>query len=77
MRVVITGGSGQLARRAAELLLAKIAPQDLIVTTRTPAGLRSLADRGVIVRQADFAAPQTLRAAFAGAERMLSANAPP
>ena len=75
MRVVITGGSGQLAKRAAELLLATIAPGDLIVTTRTPAGLRSLAERGVIVRQADFAAPQTLRAAFAGAERMLLVSA--
>ena len=75
MRVVITGGSGQLAQRAAELLLAKIAPGDLIVTTRTPAGLRSLAERGVIVRHADFAAPQTLRAAFAGAERMLLVSA--
>jgi NAD(P)H dehydrogenase (quinone) len=75
MKLIITGGSGQLARRAAELLLAKIAPQDLIVTTRTPAGLRSLAERGVVVRQADFAAPQTLRAAFAGAERMLLVSA--
>jgi NAD(P)H dehydrogenase (quinone) len=75
MKLIITGGSGQLARRAAELLLAKIAPQDLIVTTRTPAGLRSLAERGVTVRQADFAAPQTLRAAFADGERMLLVSA--
>lgn len=75
MKLIITGGSGQLAQRAAELLLAKIAPQDLILTTRTPAGLRSLAERGVIVRQADFAAPQTLRAAFAGGERMLLVSA--
>jgi NAD(P)H dehydrogenase (quinone) len=75
MKLIITGGSGQLARRAADLLLAKIAPQDLIVTTRTPAGLRALAERGLIVRHADFAAPQTLRAAFAGAERMLLVSA--
>ncbi|HET7607215.1 MAG TPA: NAD(P)H-binding protein [Gammaproteobacteria bacterium] len=75
MKVVITGGSGQLARRVAELLLVKIAPQDLIVTTRTPARLRSLAERGVVVRQADFAAPQTLRGAFAGAGRMLLVSA--
>jgi NAD(P)H dehydrogenase (quinone) len=75
MKLVITGGSGQLARRAAELLLAKIALEDLIVTTRTPANLRSLAERGVSVREADFAAPQTLRDAFAGAERMLLVSA--
>jgi NAD(P)H dehydrogenase (quinone) len=71
MKLIITGGSGQLARRAAELALANVAPEDLILTTRTPAALRSLAERGVLVRQADFAAPQTLRAAFAGGERML------
>ena len=75
MKLIITGGSGQLARRAAELALAKVAPQDLILTTRTPAALRSFADRGVSVRQADFAAPQTLRAAFAGAGRMLLVSA--
>jgi NAD(P)H dehydrogenase (quinone) len=75
MKLVITGGSGKLAQRAAELLLARIAPQDLIVTSRTPAKLRWLAERGVTVRQADFAVPETLRAAFAGAERMLLVSA--
>ena len=69
MKLIITGGSGQLARRAAELALATVAPEDLILTTRTPAALRSFAERGVLVRQADFAAPQTLRAAFAGSRR--------
>ena len=71
MKLIITGGSGQLARRAAELALATIASQDLILTTRTPAALRSFVERGVLVRQADFAAPQTLSAAFAGGEKML------
>jgi NAD(P)H dehydrogenase (quinone) len=75
MRVVITGGSGQLARRVAELVLAKIAPQDLIVTSRTPTALRSLAERGAVIRQADFAEPRTLRAAFAGGERLLLVSA--
>jgi len=75
MKLIITGGSGQLARRAAELALATLAPQDLILTTRTPAALRSFAERGVLVRQADFAAPETLRAAFAGGERLLLVSA--
>ena len=75
MKVVITGGSGHLARRVAELVLAKIAPQDLIVTSRTPTALRALADRGAVVRQADFAEPRTLRAAFAGGERLLLVSA--
>src|SRR5262245_39071913 len=71
MKLIITGGSGQLARRAAELALATIAPQDLILTTRTPAALRSFAERAVLVRQADFAATPTRGAAFAGGEKML------
>jgi NAD(P)H dehydrogenase (quinone) len=75
MRLVITGGSGQLARRAAELVLARVVPEDLIVTTRTRAALRAFAERGVIVRHADFAEPRTLRAAFAGGERLLLMSA--
>lgn len=75
MKLVITGGSGQLARRAAELVLAKVAPEDLILTTRTTAALRSFAERGVAVRHADFADARTLRAAFAGGERLLLVSA--
>ncbi len=75
MKIAITGGSGQLARRVAELVLARAVPDDVILTTRTPAALVSLAERGITVRQADFAAPDTLRAAFAGAERLLLVSA--
>jgi NAD(P)H dehydrogenase (quinone) len=75
MRLAITGASGQLARRAAELVLATVAPEDLILTTRTPAALAAFAARGVNVRRADFAEPQSLRAAFAGAERLLLVSA--
>jgi NAD(P)H dehydrogenase (quinone) len=71
MKVAISGGSGQLARRVADLVLEKLSPQDLIVTTRTPAALAPLAERGVTVRRADFAEPASLRDAFAGAERLL------
>jgi NAD(P)H dehydrogenase (quinone) len=75
MRLAITGGSGQLARRAAELVLETVAPADLILTTRTPAALAAFTARGVAVRRADFAEPQSLRAAFAGAERLLLVSA--
>jgi NAD(P)H dehydrogenase (quinone) len=71
MKLVITGAAGQLARRVTELVLTKVQPMDLIVTTRTPAVLAALAERGVAVRYADFAEPRSLRAAFAGAERLL------
>ncbi len=75
MKLAITGGSGQLARKVAELALATVAPADLIITTRTPAALAAFAARGVTVRAADFAAPESLRAAFAGAERLLLISA--
>jgi NAD(P)H dehydrogenase (quinone) len=75
MKLVITGGSGHLARRVAELLLDAVPAEDVILATRTPAALASFAARGVAVRHADFAAPETLRAAFAGGERMLLVSA--
>jgi NAD(P)H dehydrogenase (quinone) len=69
--LVVTGASGQLGRRVAELVLLAAAPEDVVLTTRTPASLASFAARGVDVRFADFARPQSLRTAFAGAERLL------
>lgn len=75
MKLVITGASGQLGRRAAELVLASTAAEDVILTTRNPAALGPLAQRGVAVRHADFADPRTLHAAFAGGERLLLVSA--
>ena len=75
MKLVITGASGQLGRRAAERVLAAAAAEDVILTTRTPDALASFAERGAAVRRADFAEPRTLSAAFAGAERMLLVSA--
>ena len=75
MKLVITGASGKLARRAAELVLAAADPGDLILATRTPAALAPFAARGVTVRHADFAEPRSLRAAFAGGERLLLVSA--
>jgi NAD(P)H dehydrogenase (quinone) len=75
MKLVITGASGQLGRRTAELVLAAVPAGEVILTTRTPAALAAFAERGAEVRYTDFAAPQTLGAAFAGAERLLLVSA--
>jgi NAD(P)H dehydrogenase (quinone) len=75
MKLVISGASGRLARRAAELVLAVTRPSDLILTTRSPAALAYFAERGVTVRHADFADATTVRAAFAGGERLLLVSA--
>lgn len=68
---LITGAGGGLAQTAAELLLESVPADQVILTTRTPGKLKAFADRGVHVRYADFAEPESLEAGFAGAERML------
>ncbi len=68
--LLVTGAAGNLGRRVVELLLeAKAGP--IIATTRAPEKLADFAKRGVEVRKADFNDPKTLKAAFAGAERLL------
>ncbi len=74
-RLVISGASGHLARRVAQLVLASVAPERLILVTRTPDALSDLAARGVTVRGGDFAEPASLRSAFAGGERLLLVSA--
>ena len=71
MSIVITGASGAYGRMAAERLLAKIEPSKLVLVTRTPAALAQFAARGVQVRFGDFDQPESLRAAFAGADKLL------
>lgn len=69
--ILVTGGSGQLARRVLELLLEQGAGP-LITTTRSPERLSDLAARGVTVRQADFTQPaEDLMDVFRGARQML------
>ena len=74
-RILITGASGALARLVAQSLLDARRPDELILVSRNPAALGDLADRGVDVRFGDFARPESLRDAFAGAERMLLISA--
>lgn len=70
-RLVITGASGQLGRRTAELALERCPPDRLILVTRNPAALADFAARGADVRRGDFDDPVQLRAAFAGGKRLL------
>jgi NAD(P)H dehydrogenase (quinone) len=71
MTVLVTGASGAFGRMAAERLLTKLEPSQLILVTRNPAGLGELAKRGVQVRFGDFDKPESLRTAFAGADKLL------
>jgi NAD(P)H dehydrogenase (quinone) len=73
-RLLVTGGSGRLARRVIERILAK-SSDHVITTTRTPDKLVDLARRGVEVRYADHDDVASLEAAFAGPDRMLAISA--
>ena len=68
--LLITGASGHLGRRVAELLL-NAGQHRIVLATRTPAKLADLAARGATVRAADFDDPASLATAFAGVDRLL------
>lgn len=71
MSIIVTGATGAFGRAAAQLLIERIDPRQLILTTRKPEQLAEFAARGASVRAADFDRPETLAAAFAGGDRML------
>ncbi len=72
MSIVVTGASGNLGRLTVQALLDRgVAANRIVATARTPKSLTDLADRGVVVRHADYSDPQSLKEALAGAERVL------
>lgn len=72
MTIVVTAATGRFGRHVVEALLRRGVPADDVVATgRDTTRLVDLADRGVQVRRADYAAPETLPAVFAGADRAL------
>ena len=76
MSVVVTGATGQLGRLTVEALLRRGVPApDVVATGRDVTGIKDLAERGVVVRRADFADPDSLAAAFAGADKLLLISA--
>lgn len=71
MKILVTGASGQFGRRAAELLLEILEPNELVLVSRRPDSLADFARRGVEIRAGDFDRPDTLATAFAGIDRVL------
>ena len=67
----VTGASGQLGRLVIERLLETVPADRIVAAVRTPAKVRDLAERGVIVREADYSRPETLSTAFEGVDRLL------
>jgi NAD(P)H dehydrogenase (quinone) len=75
MTVAVTGASGHLGRKVADLLLERLEPSRVILLTRTPDALAPYSELGAAVRYADFDEPATLGEAFSGAERALLISA--
>lgn len=75
--ILVTGATGQLGRRIVEALLPTLSGDRVGVSVRDPSKAKALADRGVRVRQGDFADPASLAHAFEGASQVLivSSNA--
>jgi len=69
--IVVTGASGQLGRLVMAELLKSVPASNLAAAVRNPEKVADLAGLGVVVRRADYNQPETLEAAFAGADRLL------
>jgi NAD(P)H dehydrogenase (quinone) len=75
MTVAVTGASGHLGQKVADLLLERLDPADVVLLTRTPETLAAHAERGALVRRADFDDPSSLVDGFAGVDRALLISA--
>lgn len=70
--IIVSGASGALAGATIQALVARgVDPRRLILVTRTPESLSSMAAAGAQVRLGDFTKPGTLEPAFAGGKEML------
>jgi NAD(P)H dehydrogenase (quinone) len=71
MTIAVAGAGGQFGRAAADELLRRVEPSEIVLVTRDPSKLEEYAARGVDVRRGDFDDAASLRDAFAGVERLL------
>ena len=69
MTIVVTGATGHLGRHVVESLLARGVPASEIVATGR--NVDKIADLGVVATVAPYEDPAALKAAFAGADRVL------
>ncbi len=69
--IAVTGATGQLGRLVIEQLLKTISAEEIVAVVRDPQKAQAFAAKGVKVRQADYSQPESLVAAFTGAEKVL------
>ena len=70
-KLLVTGASGKLGNLVLDALLKRgVAASDIIATTRDTAKLADYAAKGIEIRKADFNDPDSVKAAFTGADRV-------
>ncbi|MFZ1410282.1 MAG: NAD(P)H-binding protein [Micropruina sp.] len=74
--IVVSAATGQFGRLAVEHLLQRTPASDVAVAVHNPAKADDLAASGVGVRRADYDEPESLAAAFQGADRLLFISSP-
>ncbi|WP_330358118.1 NAD(P)H-binding protein [Streptomyces chartreusis] len=74
--IVVSAASGALGRLVVEQLLIRIPAKDIAVAVRSPESAAGFAARGIQVRRGDYDVPDTLPAAFEGADRLLLISSP-
>jgi NAD(P)H dehydrogenase (quinone) len=76
--IIVTGATGALNGTTVDHLLDRVPAQEITVVTRDVAKAERFAARGVAVRHGDYREPDSLPAAFEGADQLLlvSSNDP-
>ncbi len=69
--IIVTGATGALNGATVDHLLTRVPANEVVVAVRDPAKAQRFADRGIEVRRADYADPNSLPAAFDGADQLL------
>ena len=76
MKIGISGAGGQLGRGTTDLLLDRVAPDDLVLVTHDPSQLGDYAAKGADVREGSIDDANGLRAAYRGVDRLLLISGP-
>ncbi|MFE4463877.1 NAD(P)H-binding protein [Oerskovia sp. NPDC056781] len=70
--IAVTAATGHLGHLVVDSLLEHgVAPERVVAAVRTPTKAADLAERGVVVREADYSRPETLATALAGVDVLL------
>ncbi len=69
--IAVTGATGHLGQRVIHNLLNTHDAQKIVAIVRNPAKAQQLAEKNVLVRQADYSDPAALAVALQGVEKLL------